>query len=542
MKSIIHNYKAELLLPLKNIKETYIEFKKFLSSNEALLKELQITVDNDKMEKSFRETLQILNKIKPFEEELESLAENDYNESVKVFLAYLRKCDSLEEENVQILYERMISASCLNVTVWKEYIKYIQSRPENWRSDRRGDSSIFHQSEIDLVMRALRNCSWSEDLYIEKMRIFEKKDSDQAEIQSIFEEAYATEYRSPNPQVKLWLHYLSFMSRHTDYSNEDKKDTLRNCFKYAWDSLGKQWGDLADTNCEILKFWGRLEYNTKMLNNPSKGKDLWKTAQSSGNNYQNSGFWIEYALLEQARNEDGARKLYKMASEIRELDNVDVLASSWLRFEYVFGSLEQLRTCQDVCNALKQEHYQSQKGRNFNPKKTNLKRKNFESAESSHQQKVPKTDDTSNHRNDKIPHQTEIDKSKDRVRIFFSNLDYEVTEDCLKEELSEIPIVSVNIIKSNNGKSRGFGYAEVLSEKDVELALNLDRKMIKGRPIFISKCERENDSRNKFKYATEMERNKVFVKGLASVVESKDLENLFNPFGGIKEVRLVVDK
>lgn len=114
MKSVIKNYKMELLLPLKNIKETYIEFKNFLITNEKVLKEFNITVENDKIEKRVRETLQILQKIKSFEEELEKLEKNDYNDYMKIFLAYLKKCDSLEEENVQILYERMVSVCCLN--------------------------------------------------------------------------------------------------------------------------------------------------------------------------------------------------------------------------------------------------------------------------------------------------------------------------------------------------------------------------------------------------------------------------------------------
>ena len=45
-------------------------------------------------------------------------------------------------------------------------------------------------------------------------------------------------------------------------------------------------------------------------------------------------------------------------------------------------------------------------------------------------------------------------------------------------------------------------------------ALKKDREPIDGRPIFVSKCDPDRDTRQHgFKYSTALEKNKLFVKG-----------------------------
>lgn len=86
-------------------------------------------------------------------------------------------------------------------------------------------------------------------------------------------------------------------------------------------------------------------------------------------------------------------------------------------------------------------------------------------------------------------------------------------------------------------------YAELSSAEDVKKALSLDRKLLHGRPVFISKCERDKSNRETgFKYALKVEPNKIFVKGIAFEATSDDLRKLFSEFGAIKDVRIVTMK
>jgi squamous cell carcinoma antigen recognized by T-cells 3 len=85
-----------------------------------------------------------------------------------------------------------------------------------------------------------------------------------------------------------------------------------------------------------------------------------------------------------------------------------------------------------------------------------------------------------------------------------------------------------------------LSYAELASEEDVKKALNMDRRMLAGRPVFISRCVRDKTNRESgFKYATSLEPNKLFV---AFEATADDLRKLFGQFGSIKDVRLVTMK
>lgn len=159
-------------------------------------------------------------------------------------------------------------------TVWLEYIRYIQNRSRK-STDLDLNSKVFKQTDLDVCNRALRNCTGSHDLYIEKMRILERLDVDRKEIQAIIETTVSIAFPTPEPMVEIWQEYLSYLRRNSNFEIEKEKDIIRSTFELAWDSLGRQWGALADTSCEILKLWGELEYNE--LGNTAKGKELWTT-------------------------------------------------------------------------------------------------------------------------------------------------------------------------------------------------------------------------------------------------------------------------
>lgn len=50
-------------------------------------------------------------------------------------------------------------------------------------------------------------------------------------------------------------------------------EDLRNAFRRTWDRLSEQYGELADTNYEVLQLWALVEYSH--LNCPSSGAAIW---------------------------------------------------------------------------------------------------------------------------------------------------------------------------------------------------------------------------------------------------------------------------
>lgn len=463
-KKIVKKYKEELLLPLENTKKTYVEFRTFVDDHK------ELGIDLTAIESEYKQTRKILDKVAEFEKNILKLDPKYHQERVELyqkyvsaylilkicfnikFFRYIEKCgDDLDEENIQILYERMVASCCLSTTAWKDYLNYLQTRSKDWEPTSTNKSPIFQQTALVLIDRALRNCSWSDDMYIEKMRIFEKQKKAFTEIQDVLEAACLVSYKTAVPIVNIWLEYLSILSRATNYNDENSAELLRKNFNLAWNSLGKQWGDLADANCEILQFWGKLEYG--LLKDPSKGKQLWNSVMESGDNYTRTGLWVEFAYLEKQKNIDGARHIFKRAMSQNDLNDPTSLIFCWTQYERVHGNADQLKYCQEFCK--KSLKY----NRNFNAKSSN-RRKDYPAAKDD--SKKRKISDSEPVKNKKVKEHAvvskddfqklsispvssstqerevvEIDKTKDNVRVFFSNLGYEVTEEDLQVVLFE---------------------------------------------------------------------------------------------------------
>lgn len=464
-------------------------------------------------------------------------------------------------------------------------MKYIQSRSDEPSPE---VAAVFSQTDLDIVNRAIRNCTWSADIYVEKMRIAEKMELPKQELQNIAEFALAAGFQSPEPLVTIWLEYLSYLRRNTNYSVDKEVEILRATFELAWDTLGRQFGVLADSSCEILQMWGRLEYGP--LSDLLKGKELWTTVMESADNPSKSGMWIEFAHLEMRRGVDGARKVYRKAIAAPDIDSLDVVVASWIRFERCNGTLEQLKACQEHCWQVQSQAQKSSQNpfnnRNKLPARDGKKpfdknkkpfekkpaaasdrkgqKRNAPKAAGKPDEKVfvirkhkgdaddaavpskrQKMDSSSGQRasNSGQSHSDlTSDPAKDIVMVFLSNLSYEVTSEQIIAAFPELHIQSVDLIKSANGKNRGFGYVELLSPREVTLALTFDRRLINERPVFISNVLRDKEKRGSFKYAESLEPTKLFVKGLPYDATKEELEQLFGEFGGIKDTRLVCHK
>lgn len=524
----LDSFMRELKIPLFNMEDSYIEAKVYVQKN-------NVQCDWENVEIDYNNAKAHLLKILPFEKQLEEVS----NSTSKIYKEYLIFADKfLDEEVLQIIYERMITDCCLDPTCWLDYVDFLEIRDKLDSPKGLPKRDIFNQTVLDVNLRSIRNCTWNEKMYIKRMRLMERMHKKIADVQEVLETGLGVG-STPEFAVNLWLEYLGFLRRSTDYTEEKECEILRKNFRLCWDTLGKQWGVLADCNCEILQFWGRLEYGP--LRDPDHGYDLWMTIMNSSDNSTKSALWIEFILLEMRRDLENTRKLFKKALFSPALDNPLTIASAWVRFERCNGSLKQLNASQEHVDKFMATFLaQSQKSFEQNKAGKGKKRKaeSDDFADSNKKikpmtEKVPVQIDHENHI---------VDRSKDNLRVFVSNLDYNITEEELIESFPELSISNVNLIKSANGRGRGFGYLEFNSEDQVKIALSLDRKSIKERPAFISSVLRGKDERTAFKYSAELEPKKLFVKGLPHDMEKSELEEFFGKEGKIVDARIVVHK
>lgn len=167
--------------------------------------------------------------------------------------------------------------------------------------------------------------------------------------------------------------------------------------------------------------------------------------------------------------------IFSKALRSVNLDNPSVISSAWERFERCNGTAKTLENCLKECHginkniSLKLTQHKS----NIKSKKEvkSVKRKTSPLRDEV-PPKLSRNLDTEvnscEKRTFKDHEDQTIDISKDHLRIFLSNLDYNISEEQIRAELIELKIVNVELIRSANGRSRGFGYAELINEVNRE--------------------------------------------------------------------------
>ncbi|XP_060048957.1 squamous cell carcinoma antigen recognized by T-cells 3 isoform X2 [Erinaceus europaeus] len=139
------------------------------------------------------------------------------------------------------------------------------------------------------------------------------------------------------------------------------------------------------------------------------------------------------------------------------------------------------------------------------------------------------------------------DSTKDSVTVFVSNLPYSLAEpDAKLRPLFEAcgEVAEIRPIFSNRGDFRGYCYVEFKEEKSALQALGLDRKVVEGRPMFVSPCvdKSKNPDFKVFRYSTALEKHKLFISGLPFSCTKEELEELCEVHGTVKDIRLVTNR
>uniref|UniRef100_A0A8D1D421 RRM domain-containing protein n=1 Tax=Sus scrofa TaxID=9823 RepID=A0A8D1D421_PIG len=139
------------------------------------------------------------------------------------------------------------------------------------------------------------------------------------------------------------------------------------------------------------------------------------------------------------------------------------------------------------------------------------------------------------------------DSSKDGITVFVSNLPYSLEEPAtVLRPLFEAcgDVVEIRPIFSNRGDFRGYCYVEFKEEAAAQRALELDRKSVEGRPMFVSPCvdKSKNPDFKVFRYSTALEKHKLFISGLPFSCTREELEEICKAHGTVKDIRLVTNR
>ncbi|XP_022698700.1 squamous cell carcinoma antigen recognized by T-cells 3-like [Varroa jacobsoni] len=537
-------FSRQLSVPLLDMEKTLAEFREFLGSQ-----------PDESVMLLYNKALKKLETILPFEEELMKVEPKTVH--YEPYLDFELKGG--DAARIQMLFERAILDDCLNSALWDKYLKYL-------------DYSLKIDSlSLPVHERSVRNCPWASALWVSYLTCLERLQFIPSKIQSVVDEAFQVGFSSGSDYLAIWMFHISSLRRQIDMKRpeEDVLAKLRNCFEKAQEHLSQFTEE--DCSSTIVQYWAKIEAK---LGNLSQARELWNqvTRQGAASDAQT---WLSYATFERTFGDEKHYRKVLQRGMYAVTDWPEALGELWIQFELEEGSLDGLLEAQakydgrmKVVNEKRQrcaakevlkgsqaknDHHESetastsmkrdkkrraQKGLSPTDDKKKAKWENFDDEGFKVPLPVASLATKSTPENEQRQHgvgPAEPDPLKDAQTVFLSNLAYEVKEQSILEFFRSVgEIEELRLVRDYKKRCKGFGYLVFKNIHSIAKALKKDRGLVDGRPVFVSKL----NERKQFAYATELEKNKLFVKNIPFDAKKEELQSLFETCGSVTEIRL----
>ncbi|XP_071479230.1 squamous cell carcinoma antigen recognized by T-cells 3-like [Diadema antillarum] len=618
MKRISNIFKRQLAIPLLDMEQTFCEYDQWMSD---IGEEIPTSV-----KESYQKALDMLDDYKTFEEKLMTAEAPKLVE----YLTYIEhEHETGNPARIQIIYERALEANCLNMSLWKDYVTYLD------------DNLKIKSVILPVYERAVRNCPWSPILWQRYLRALERHEEPFSIIQSVFEKALVAGFSAASDYLQLWQTYTDYLRRRIDWEadHEEELETLRDTVGRAIVYQAQYFGMEGDPSSSLQQYLAFVE--AKYCKNVERMRELWNDIMSVGHGSQ-ARVWLLYVNLERCYGDSKhVRKVFHRAIHSVN-DWPETVFEAFLNFEREEGTLDtwcsavkrvetqmkrvteqRKRAAEDEAAWSRQveERRPDARNRPRSERKGGGKRLYDEAGSSKQIAKKQRTSSETVIRGNvgtstkpssssltppsssqsstvstitspsssssvfKVPHvpvpriassdtaiqaessegdqsmsqtntthemeeqkkQTKTNKtdhvhSKDPQTVFVKNLDYNLTEETIREKFSECgSITEIRMVTNYQKKFKGYCYIEFQEKEGAQKALKMDRELLGNRPMYVdpSRDTAKVPGDNKFKYENKMEKNKLFLSGLPRSLSEEELEKRFSQYGKLKGVRLV---
>ncbi|KAL4711921.1 hypothetical protein ACJJTC_006090 [Scirpophaga incertulas] len=565
--------------------------EKSLKAMEELALQLHDQAYVDKVKKQHECAMEFFQKISPYEDKL--LIARDVDERFALYQEYIDTVNELSNEKkydecgsdaiLKILYNRLTTQckSCPEIgSIMVPYFRHM------YRCSSSGSYARF-------VEGMCRRFPLLGPVWVYAMQLAERDNKDMEQVKTLLERAMSKALDTYNDAEMVWMAYLQCLRRNTDFEDENQVEKLRLNFRMAWDTLGDIYGPKANDS-DVALYWARLEYGA--MNDPKRGKEVIEEIFKYGENKTLSKIWEVLIHLESHRNPPPSvnkrRDLFRRA--LRFVSDCPFrVGELWTAYEQEYGTPDSMIECFEAVQVKYQEFKNSfgpvdniRKSKSYNKKnnndKMNKSKKDKEQKKTPNKRKGEQSNDETqakkkrenNKEDDKHQKETvgggvkrvhgEEDKNeascskrlrteeedgghsqgtRDACTLFVSNLDFKVGEEKLRSHLAQYgEIVALRVKAGVKAFGGSICYCQYKAPDSVEEALKHDRTPLDGRPMFFSRYSAKK-SKASFKYSTEPEKNKLFVKNLPfSHCTKEALTELFEKYGSLKDVRVVTFK
>ncbi|KAH8874420.1 Polyadenylate-binding protein 5 [Schistosoma japonicum] len=630
VKKMDRLFQRQLSIPHLNMEQTLSEYQTFLSDIGIDLYQPTERSDSfipEEVKMGYEKAFERLAVLLPFEESIEESADKSEAEAISSWNMYIdwavhcakrkkpktsNSSDNANSENTSsnfimspnelcCLFERAITAHCLDTSLWIRYADYVESQLET-------DISRLQK----LLGRSVRNCPWCVELWqryalatetvtLENISLKPNtngaeqesvsKESDFfKEVEGIYETALAAGFTNPDDILRIWRSYCDLHLRRLcsldknslswDYRLSLLRATFGRAIDYCFGLLRSQ----LNVDWSLINYYAFIE--AKYFDNKERARSVWTGLMKLPGHGSRAEYWLAYIQFEQ--NWGDMKNLLRICSMAINSINID---QSELVFQVVQRAVGEtgvpVKQYRDIITKIHSRRaflMESLKDTQSTKSNTEIQDKPTENkSSSSRKRKLPdqQNESTTPKKSAKASkpnptsHGTFVahNPSRNEFTVFVSNLDYSVTEEQIRHTFEKCGnIMSIRLVRDYAGRSKGFAYVEFESKESVKTALTLDRQGIANpnaenesfvaddqkqsdveantltpkpstcyeRPMFVSVCDPSRVKSHGFKYKVgKKEPEKLFVKNLDKAVKNEDLEKLFRQYGNVVSIRLV---
>ncbi|XP_062501292.1 squamous cell carcinoma antigen recognized by T-cells 3-like [Corticium candelabrum] len=523
MDRVANIFKRQLSVPLIGMEATANEFTKWAEEH-------NVVVSN--YTQSYKKALSTLGKCIEYEDRLKQ-AESPRLEQYKEYIQF--EMSAADPARIQCIYERALAENCLHASLWMDYTHFLDTKLKI-----KDVSLVAHQ-------RAVRNCPWISQLWCSWIRAMERNAVDLMSVKEMFEEGLRCGFSSADDYISLWSAFIDYQWRRRD-SVDDKEEiisTVRETFQKAVEHVKQLYGQKADHSCSLKRHWAALE--ATHFNSIARARELWEEVMSEGHR-RSVSMWLEYAELERrCGSVTQTRKLLHEAV-VRGSDEPQRAYEALLKFEREEGTLSEWESAWERCQVkVKQITEQRAKMEAVVEEKKKAGKKREDGERKKRKKEID--DDSSAAKRSRGDAEEEMEKAKktvvrcdDERTVFVSNLQFSTTEDELRQAFSSCGDVTIiNVVKDTKWKMKNYAYVEFSLPSAIDAALALDRTLLSGRPMFVSRYGQGGQHRSKPKYPITPDKNTVFVSNLAFGATPEEVKEIFTQCGVVKEVRKTCD-
>ncbi|KAH8245516.1 hypothetical protein KR032_011216, partial [Drosophila birchii] len=433
--------------------------------------------------------------------------------------------DGIKNALIRFIFERSVSKFPTADALWLAYIKFMQGEGNAEDQDEedanaelaakrasRLGKGFLRSTVLDLAKRGVR-CRPSVRLNHKLLVLMERADFDQAQVDEQINNILQRIEPDMTMTVELHLDYLAYRVRNTNASDESQATNLRAAFFKIWEDLSEVYGDQADTSYEVLQLWAQVEYTH--LGNPANGSNIWRQIMGYPGSNQRGMLWMSYAQMESEYNAgQSTRDILREALEQPCLVDGLVVHELFRRYERCYGTYESIAACQAI--ELPPDYARRTQPAPRQNRLLQAARQNRSQPQQQGQAKPRQQSQLQAPAQGRAPAQLQASAEP--------------------QAQSQPPLNRQQRRRQAHEMMTGNTRQQEPKEAAPSTAKEPAANSVTQPP---AKPAAPEVRESYLKYSPHMETNKVFVRNLHPACTKEELQELFKPFGHVKDVRLV---